>query len=202
MAAAISITTDHWKGAVIGVTIALGLVILTKWIKKPPASVIGIHTTIERIRHIGEYVSLVCSAQSVLSYLDEKWWGDKGGIYIGKGVAKLGFNFSNVMVKEENKSIIFYMPVIELIGFKDDEITIYHEKGSLFRKITTADRNKMWNEVRTQFKSGIVNNPDFQDQAKDSAEKFLGTFFRTLPGIKENYDIRFVWKAEQGIREK
>jgi hypothetical protein len=184
-------------------------------------SEVSAHTVIKEVLPIGEYASLAYHYTSVVKDInarDIRGWTipftTRKYIFTYDGTMKLGIDGSQIRVDEiptesaetagadsaantTAKPIIrITLPPIKILSHEiiDDSIEVFEQSQTIFNEIkiddafnVTADRKR---ELEERVMAGTV-----VDEAKASLEQQLGNLLRGLPGIRDSYDVVFVWQT-------
>jgi hypothetical protein len=185
-------------------------------------SEVSAHTVLKEVLPIGEYASLAYHYTSVVKDVSSKDikgitipFTTKKYIFTYDGIMKLGIDGSQIRVEEpgtetaEDASdapltganglplIRIILPPVRILSHEidDDSIEVFEQSQTIFNEIkieeafkVTADRKR---ELEQKVMAGSAVN-----EAKASAEQQFGALLRGLPGIRDGYDIVFVWQEQ------
>ena len=180
-------------------------------------SEVSAHTTVREVLPIGEYASLAYHYTSVVKDInakDIKGWTipftTRKYIFTFDGRIKLGIDGRQIRVEEpvqeeeENNTsaaapdlpvIRIFLPPIKILSHEvlDDSIEIFDQSQTIFNEIKIADAFRVTAERKHELEKKVMNSTVIKD-AEISAEQQLGTLIKSLPGVKGQYELEFVWQ--------
>lgn len=112
-------------------------------------------------------------------------------IYSYDIVIKAGFNFENIKWSENGTSIEVSLPEVKVLSSEInlDSFKIYHEKESIFSKITMAENNEAMKGLKEKAEENAIAN-GLLENARINAETILTVFFGKVYDL-EKYEIVF-----------
>lgn len=105
--------------------------------------------------------------------MESQYHSHKVSIYSYDIVIKAGFNFANIKWSENGTSIEVSLPEVKVLSSEInlDSFKIYHEKESIFSKITMAENNEAMKGLKEKaIANGLLEN------ARINAETILTVF--------------------------
>ena len=189
---------------------------------------ISAHTVIREVLPIGEYASLAYHYTSVVKDInakDVKGWTipftTRKYIFTYDGRIKLGIDGRQIRIEapeEENGTetgsdaaetdtaagrlpvIRIILPPIKILSHEviDDSIEIFEQTQTIFNEIKIADAFKVTADRKRELEEKVMAGTAVKD-AETSLEQQFGTLLKSLPGIKDVYDLEFVWQ-DPGLR--
>ena len=177
-------------------------------------SEISAHTTVMEVLPIGEYASLVYHYTSVVKDVnakDIKGWTipftTRKYIFTFDGKIKLGIDGNQIHAEEvlqdsgeafDQPLIRIYLPPVKILSHEviDDSIEIFEQSQTIFNEIKIADAFNVTADRKRELEEKVMASSVVKE-AEISAEQHLGTLIKSLPGIKEKYELEFVWQKEE-----
>ena len=91
--------------------------------------------------------------------------------------------------------ILIILPPIKILSHEvmDDSIEIFDQSQTIFNEIKIADAFKVTADRKRELEEKVMAGTVVKD-AEASLEQQLGALLRSLPGIKEKYEVEFVWQ--------
>ncbi|MCL2196219.1 MAG: DUF4230 domain-containing protein [Treponema sp.] len=159
----------------------------------------NISSVVKEILPASEYVCLVYNYQSITqrSYNPGNWLNARNLLIVLDGTIKLGFNCSNIEVRERGSQILIKMPPVEILAHEQ-----YPERarsyelagGGLFpRSITPQDVLNLLGDTKLDKEKQVQENEDLLEQAREAAEALFKPLLELNPSIRGNYNIIFNW---------
>ena len=186
---------------------------------------VSAHTVVMEVLPIGEYASLAYNYTSVVKDInakDIKGWTipftTRKYIFTYDGKIKLGIDGKQIRVEEpvseESGSvqaanpgaglektlpvIRIFLPPIKILSHEvmEDSIEVFEQSQTIFNQIQIADAFKVTADRKQEMEEKVMAGGAVKD-AEASLEQQLGALIKSLPEIKEKYDLEFIWnKAE------
>jgi hypothetical protein len=75
----------------------------------------------------------------------------------------------------------------------EDSVEVFEQSQTIFNEIKIEDAFKITAERKREMEQKVLSSSAV-NEAKLSAEQQFGALFRSLPGIRDNYEIVFVWQ--------
>ena len=75
-----------------------------------------------------------------------------------------------------------------------ESFTTYDEKSGLFNKFKLEDSYALQSMQRLEREKKVYKDAYLFEQARSLTEQQFGRLLESLPGIKGNYEIVFVWE--------
>jgi hypothetical protein len=185
-------------------------------------SEVSAHTVLKEVLPIGEYASLAYHYTSVVKDVNSK---DIKGITIPfttrkyiftyDGTMKLGIDGSQIRVEEPEAEtgegapdapltganglplIRIILPPIRILSHEidDDSIEVFEQSQTIFNEIKIEEAFKVTADRKRELEQRVMAGSAV-DEAKVSAEQQFGALLKGLPGIRDSYDIVFVWQEQ------
>jgi len=187
-------------------------------------SEVSAHTVVKEVLPIGEYASLAYRYTSVVKDInarDIKGWvipfTTRKYIFTYDGIMKLGIDGTRILVEEEERPvaadaagggtaadsgaaaalpvITVRLPPIKILSHEiiDDSVEVFEQSQTIFNQIKIEDPFKVTAERKREMEEKVMSG-DVVKEAQTSAEQQLGALLRNLPGIRDKYEIVFVWQ--------
>jgi hypothetical protein len=183
---------------------------------------VSAHTVLKEVLPIGEYASLAYHYTSVVKDVSSK---DFRGITIPfttrkyiftyDGIMKLGIDGSQIRVEEPGTGTAGEEPDAPLTGAKglpliriilppvrilsheidDDSIEVFEQSQTIFNEIKIEEAFKVTADRKRELEQKVMDGTAV-NEAKVSAEQQFGALLKGLPGIRDSYDIVFVWQEQ------
>ncbi|MCL1895303.1 MAG: DUF4230 domain-containing protein [Clostridiales bacterium] len=161
-------------------------------------------TTIEEsIRAISELVTLSYNYTDVGSFSEQKVvtlfgsefnapFGKKSFVITYEGEMKIGVDMGQVSVSVSGAVIEVVMPPAKIMSHvvMEDSVELYDEKSGLFNKISVTDYTEFMTERKPVMEEKAAST-GLMDQARDNAKAQIEALLLSLPGIQDEYEIRF-----------
>jgi hypothetical protein len=173
-------------------------------------SEISAHTVVKEALPVGEYASLAYHYTSVVKDISSKdlngWtipFTTRKYLFTYDGIMKLGIDGTRVRVEEVldpvNVPVIrIILPPIRILSHEtnDDSIEVFEQSQTIFNEIKIKEAFKVTADRKREMEEKVLSGGAVDD-AKASLEQQFGTLLRGLPGIKDNYDLAFVWETPE-----
>jgi len=171
-------------------------------------SEVSAHTTIKEILPIGEYASLAYHYTSVVKDINSKDFKGltipfttRKYIFTYDGMMKLGIDGTRIKV-EEIEAVEGRLPVIRIVlppikilshEVIDDSVEIFEQSQTIFNEIKIQDAFNVTADRKREMEAKVMAS-DAVREARISTEQQFGALLKALPGIRDSYDIVFVWQ--------
>ena len=161
-------------------------------------------TTIEEsIRAISELVTLSYNYTDVGSFSDQKVvtlfgaefnapFGKKSFVITYEGEMKIGIDMGQVSIDVEDGAIVVGMPPAKIMSHvvMEDSVQLYDEKSGLFNQISVTDYTEFMAERKPAMEEKAASS-GLLDQARDNARAQIEALLLSVPGVQDEYRIRF-----------
>jgi hypothetical protein len=176
---------------------------------------ISAHTVIKQVLPIGEYASLAYHYTSVVKNVnarDIRGWTipftTRRYIFTYDGTMKLGIDGTKIRIDVPANGadtgiaagtslpvIRIAFPEIVILSHEimDDSIEVFEQSQTIFNEIKLADAFNVTAERKREMEEKVMAS-DVIKEAQVSVEQQFGTLLRNLPGIRDNYELEFVWQ--------
>jgi hypothetical protein len=173
-------------------------------------SEISAHTVIKEALPIGEYASLAYHYTSVVKDINSKdlngWtipFTTRKYLFTYDGIMKLGIDGTKVRVEEVPGSlnvIRIILPPIQILSHEinDDSIEVFEQSQTIFNEIKIEEAFKVTADRKREMEEKVLSGSAVDD-AKASLEQQFGSLLRGIPGIKDSYDLVFVWEVPESV---
>ena len=178
-------------------------------------------TVIKEVLPIGEYASLAYHYTSVVKDInakDFKGWTipftTRKYIFTYDGIIKLGIDGTKILVEEpgipdDNTAetgtaaagsgklpvIRIVLPPIKILSHEimEDSIEVFEQSQTIFNEINIAEAFSVTAERKKDLEVKVMSGGAVKE-AQSSVEHQFGALLRSLPGIRGEYDLEFVWQ--------
>jgi len=169
---------------------------------------ISVHTTVREVLPIGEFASLAYHYTSVVKDInarDIKGWTipftTRKYLFTFDGKIKLGIDGRQIhveeLVQEEGGMPVvrILLPPIKILSHEvlDDSIEIFEQSQTIFNEIKIADAFNVTADRKREMEEKVMASTVIKD-AEASTVQQLGSLINSLPGIKDKYELEFVWQ--------
>ena len=190
---------------VILICLFLALLIAVVWIAARKPLVIkqlietNISVVVKEILPASEYVCLIYNYQSITqrSYNPGSWLNARNLLIVLDGTIKLGFNCSDIEVKERGSQLTIKMPPVKILAHEQypERARSYELAGGgiLPRSITPQEVLNLLGDSKLDQEKQVQENENLLEQARDAAEALFKPLLEFNPSIRGNYDIVFNW---------
>lgn len=158
----------------------------------------------ENLRTIAELSTLTYTYSDVGIFSDQKtlsMFGNEIGIIGTKksfiitydGEMKFGIDLSKVFISENGDVLTITIPEVQMFSheIKEDSISLLDEKTGLFTSSSVKDYADFMVQQKDKMENRALEK-NFYSQAKLNAELQIKSFINAIPGVSEEYRIRFV----------
>jgi len=173
------------------------------------------HTILKEVLPIGEYASLAYHYSTVVKEInsrDIKGWTipftTRKYIFTYDGIMKLGIDGRQIRIEEDlpdsagiagssNLPVIrIILPPIKILSHEiiDKSIEVFEQSQTIFNEIKLADAFTVTAERKRELEETVMAGSAVQE-AQISAEQQFSALLKNLPGIRDNYDLVFIWQA-------
>jgi hypothetical protein len=177
-------------------------------------SQISAHTVVKEVLPVGEYASLAYYYTSVVKDINSKdlngWtlpFTTRKYIFTYDGIMKLGIDGTKVRVEEvpdpvKGPLIRIILPSIQILSheIKNDSIEVFEQSQTIFNEIKIEEAFKVTADRKREMEDRVLSGGAVDD-ARASLEQQFGSLLRGIPGIKDSYDLAFVWEAPEPAPE-
>lgn len=159
----------------------------------------NISTVVKEILPASEYVSLVYNYQSVTqrSYNPGNLINARNILIVLDGTIKLGFNCTDIGVRENGTNLILAMPEIKILAheqYPERAKTYDLAGGGIFpRSIKPQEVLDLLGDSKLDQEKQVEENEELILQARNSAEALFKPLLELNPLIKNRYSIIFRW---------
>ena len=175
------------------------------------------HSVLKEVLPIGEYASLAYHYTTVVKEInarDIRGWTipftTRRYIFTYDGVMKLGIDGTSIRIEEHpantageaanpggpvNLPVIrIILPSVKILSHEiiDGSIEVFEQSQTIFNEIKIADAFEVTAERKRELEEKVMSG-GVPREAQISAEQQLGSLLKNLPGIKEKYDLEFIW---------
>jgi len=172
------------------------------------------HTTVREVLPIGEFASLAYHYTSVVKDVnarDIKGWTipftTRKYLFTFDGKIKLGIDGRQIHVEElvpvesidgKLPVIRIFLPPIKILSHEvvDDSIEIFEQSQTIFNEIKIADAFNVTADRKRELEEKVMTSTVVND-AEASTVQQLSSLINSLPGIKDNYELEFIWQKEE-----
>jgi hypothetical protein len=182
-------------------------------------SEVSVHTVLKEALPIGEYASMAYYYTSVVKDINSKdingWsipFTTRKYIFTFDGVMKLGIDGRKIRIEEpppppadeteargETPVIRVILPPIQILSHEiiDGSIEIFEQSQTIFNEIKIEDAFKVTADRKREMEEKLFSG-GAAGEAEVSLEQQFGALLRGLPGIRDNYNVEFVWELPPG----
>jgi hypothetical protein len=159
----------------------------------------NVSTVVREILPVSEYVCLVYNYQSITerAYNPGSWLNARNLLIVLDGTIKLGFNCSDIAVKEDGAQLVLNMPPIKILAHEQypERARSYELAGGgiLPRSIKPQEILDLLGDTKLDQEKQVEANEELIKQARDSAEALFKPLLEINPSIKNKYTIVFKW---------
>jgi len=159
----------------------------------------NISTVVREILPASEYVCLVYNYQSITerTYNPGNWLNARNLLIVLDGTIKLGFNCTDITVKENGTQLVLNMPPIKILAHEQypERAKSYELAGGgiLPRSVKPQEILDLLGDSKLDQEKQVEANEELIKQARDSAEALFKPLLELNPSIKSKYTIVFVW---------
>ncbi|MDR0497805.1 MAG: DUF4230 domain-containing protein [Treponema sp.] len=171
---------------------------------------ISAHTVVKEVLPIGEFASLSYHYTTVVKDINSKdikgWtipFTTRRYIFTYDGTMKLGIDGTHIRVDEaelpaESSSALpiirIILPPIKILSHEAHENTIevFEQSQTIFNQIRIADAFRVTAERKRELEEKVMAGIVVKE-AETSTEQQLKALFKSLPGIRDNYEFVFLW---------
>jgi hypothetical protein len=159
----------------------------------------NISTVVKEILPASEYVCLVYNYQSTAerSYNPGSWINARNILIVLDGTIKLGFNCSEIDVRENGNQLIISMPQIKMLSHEQypERAKTYDLAGGgiLPRAIKPQEVLDLLGDTKLDQEKQVIENEEVLKMARDSAETMFRPLLELNPSIRNQYTITFRW---------
>ncbi|MDR0587205.1 MAG: DUF4230 domain-containing protein [Treponema sp.] len=207
-----------------GLLLAVGYLLAGRRLGLPVPEVIArpqisAHTVVKEALPVGEYASLAYHYTSVVKDINSRdlngWtipFTTRKYIFTYDGIMKLGIDGTRIRVEEASGSadgsdsansvngpvIRIILPPIQILSHQvdDDSVEVFEQSQTIFNEIKIEEAFRVTADRKREMEEKVLNSGAVDD-AKVSLEQQFGSLFRGLPGIRDNYDLAFVWETPE-----
>lgn len=173
---------------------------------------ISAHTVVKEVLPIGEYASLAYHYTSVVKDVntrDIRGWTipftTRKYLFTYDGTMKLGMDGSLIRVEEKpsvpadgtsaRPAIHIILPPIKILSHEiaEDSIEVFEQSQTIFNEIKIEDAFKVTADRKREMEEKVMAGSAV-NEARVSAEQQFGALLRSLPGIRDAYEVVFVWQ--------
>jgi hypothetical protein len=183
---------------------ALGFIITKKPLILQEVLQTSAHTNVKEVLPVSEYTSLVYRYTTVVTHKNSQKFNDivipfteKKYIYTFDAIMKLGIDGNKINVETKGNKINITLPPIEVLSHVIDEnsVEVYDQTYNIFNQVDIGETFKINAERKREMENKAKENGIF-DEAEDSIEQQITSIFKSLPDIKDKYEIEFIWNKE------
>jgi hypothetical protein len=159
----------------------------------------NVSTVVREILPVSEYVCMVYNYQSITerAYNPGSWLNARNLLIVLDGTIKLGFNCSDIAVKEDGTQLVLNMPPIKILAHEQypEHASSYELAGGgiLPRSIKPQEILDLLGDTKLDQEKQVEANEELIKQARDSAEALFKPLLELNPSIKSKYTIVFAW---------
>jgi len=175
----------------------------------------SVHTIAKEILPIGEFASLAYHYTSVVKDVNTKdingWnipFTTRKYIFTYDGTMKLGIDGTQIAVEDGEKAesglpvIRVVLPPIKILTHEiaDNSIEVFEQSQTIFNEINLQDAFRVTADRKREMEEKVMSDTII-NEARASTEQQFGSLLRALPGIRDRYDIEFVWQDLLPVEE-
>ena len=159
----------------------------------------NVSSLVKEILPASEYVCLVYNYQSTSqrTYNPGSWLNERNILIVLDGTIKLGFNCSDIEVKESGRQLIINMPPVTMLSHEQypERAKTYDLAGGgiLPRSIKPQEVLDLLGDTKHEQEVLLDENGEILSMAQDSAEALFRPLLELNPSIKNQYSITFKW---------
>ena len=159
----------------------------------------NISTLVKEILPASEYVCLIYNYQSTSqrTYNPGNFFNERNILIVLDGTIKLGFNCSDIEVRESGKQLFIYMPPITMLSHEQypERARTYDLAGGgiLPRSIKPQEILDLLGDTKLDQEKQLEENEEIFKMARESAEALFRPLLELNPSIKNQYTITFRW---------
>jgi hypothetical protein len=159
----------------------------------------NISTIVKEILPVSEYVCLVYNYQTTAqrSYNPGNLINARNILIVLDGTIKLGFNCSEIEIRESGKQLIINMPPIVMLSHEQypERAKTYDLAGGgiLPRSIKPQEVLDLLGDTKLDQEKQLTENEEILKMARDSAETLFRPLLELSPSIRNQYTIIFRW---------
>ena len=159
----------------------------------------NISSLVKEILPVSEYVCLVYNYQSTTqrTYNPGNFLNERNILIVLDGTIKLGFNCSNIDVRENENQLIINMPPIVMLSheqYPERARTYDLAGGGIFaRHIRPQEVLDLLGDTKHEQEKLLEENEEIFKMARDAAEILFKPLLELNPSIRNQYTIVFRW---------
>lgn len=159
----------------------------------------NVSTIVKEILPASEYVCLVYNYQSTTqrAYNPGSWLNERNILIVLDGTIKLGFNCSNIDVRENGNQLIINMPSVIILSHEQypEHAKTYDLAGGgiLPRAVRPQEILDLLGDTKLDQEKQIEANEEILQMARDAAEMLFKPLLELNPSIRNQYTITFSW---------
>jgi hypothetical protein len=90
------------------------------------------------------------------------------------------------------------LPPIQILSHEinDDSIEVFEQSQTIFNEIKIEEAFKVTADRKREMEEKVLGSTAVDD-ARSSLEQQFGSLLRGLPGIKDSYNLAFVWEVPE-----
>ena len=176
-------------------------------------------TVIKEVLPIGEYASLAYHYTSVVKDISAKdfngWtipFTTRKYLFTYGGIIKLGIDGTQIKVEEpglaESSGIVagtpsssglpvirIILPPIKILSHEivDGSVEVFEQSQTIFNEINIAEAFMVTAERKRELEGKVMSSAVVKE-ARASTEQQFGALLKALPGIRDTYELEFVWQ--------
>lgn len=167
-------------------------------------TVVDVKTIEDKLRLVSELITLTYNYSNVGTFSDQKYlsmFGNQIGILGTKksfiitydGEMKFGIDLSKISISENNNILNVTLPEAQMFSheMKEDSISLLDEKSGVFNSFSMTDYADFMIDQKDEMEKK-ASEKEMYEKAKLNAEIQIKMLLSSIPGISEEYDIRFV----------
>jgi hypothetical protein len=175
-----------WLGLAAALVVLLSGALLWQRLGQFPTLAGRLHQTsvthslvLEKVQAVAKLVSSESTMRDVVVY-EDTWLGStKRSLVVVTAKVLAGINLeqgADVKIDEQARKIRITLPTAVLLAIDISEMKTYDERRGLWNPFVPADRDKIYQQARTQFQTA-ANQAKLIEHANQSAKQLLETMF-------------------------
>ena len=160
----------------------------------------NISTLVKEILPVSEYICLVYNYQSTSqrTYNPGNFLNERNLLIILDGTIKLGFNCSDISVRENGNQLIINMPPIVILSheqYPEHAKTYDLAGGGLFpRSVKPQEILDLLGDTKHEQEIQLKENYEVIKIAQETAELLFKPLLEINPSIRDQYTVVFRWQ--------
>ena len=156
-------------------------------------------TVVREILPASDFICLVYNYQSITqrSYNPGSWFSARNMLVVLDGTIKLGFNCSDIEVREDGRQLLLLMPPVKILAHEQypERATSYELAGGGIFPYTIKPQEMLdlLGDSKLEQQKLVEENDELLKQSRDTAEAMFKPLLEMNPSVRDRYNIVFQW---------